>query len=44
MNSASQTLKDGQEKTLDFELRRNVDSVIVYIQYLNVSISEKNTS
>ena len=29
------TLKDGQEKTLDFELRRNVDSITVYLQYLD---------
>ncbi len=28
------TLKDGEEKTLDFELRRNVDSVIVSLKYL----------
>lgn len=29
------TLKDGQEKTLDFELRRNVDSVTVNLRYLD---------
>lgn len=28
-------LKDGQEKTLDFELRRNVDSLLVSLQYLD---------
>ena len=28
------TLKDGEEKTLDFELRRNVDSVTVSLTYL----------
>ena len=28
------TLKDGEEKTLDFELRRNVDSLIVSLTYL----------
>ena len=28
-------LKDGQEKTLDFELRRNVDSLIVNLKYLD---------
>lgn len=28
------TLKDGEEKTLDFELRRNVDSLVVSLQYL----------
>ena len=28
-------LKDGQEKTLDFELRRNVDSLIVTLTYLD---------
>ena len=27
------TLKDGEEKTLDFELRRNVDSLVVSLQY-----------
>ncbi len=35
------TLKDGQERTLDFELRRNVDSLIVYIQYLNKPYPKK---
>ncbi len=29
------TLKDGQERTLDFELRRNVDSLIVNLRYLD---------
>ena len=29
------TLKDGQKKTLDFELRRNVDSVTVNLRYLD---------
>ena len=29
------TLKDGQEKTLDFELRRHVDSLIVSLTYLD---------
>ena len=29
------TLKDGQEETLDFELRRNVDSLIVNLKYLD---------
>ena len=28
-------LRNGQEKTLDFELRRNVDSLIVHLTYLN---------
>ena len=28
------TLKDGQEKTLDFELRRNVDNLTVNLRYL----------
>ena len=28
------TLKDGEEKTLDFELRRNVDSLVVSLNYL----------
>ena len=28
-------LKDGQEKTLDFELRRNVDSLTVNLRYLD---------
>ena len=35
------TLKDGQEKTLDFELRRNVDSVIVNLRYLDREIPYK---
>ena len=35
------TLKDGQEKTLDFELRRNVDSLIVSLKYLNQEIPYK---
>ena len=35
------TLKDGQEKTLDFELRRNVDSIIVNLKYLDEDISYK---
>ena len=29
------TLKDGQEKTLDFELRRNVDSLTINLKYLD---------
>lgn len=29
------TLKDGQKRTLDFELRRNVDSLIVNLRYLD---------
>ncbi len=29
------TLKDGQKKTLDFELRRNVDSLTVNLRYLD---------
>ena len=29
------TLRNGQEKTLDFELRRNVDSLTVHLTYLN---------
>ena len=29
------TLKDGQEKTLDFELRRNVDRLTVSLKYLD---------
>ena len=28
------TLKDGEEKTLDFELRRNVDNLVVSLTYL----------
>ena len=35
------TLKDGEEKTLDFELRRNVDSVTVSLKYLNQEIPYK---
>ena len=35
------TLKDGEEKTLDFELRRNVDSVIVSLKYLEQEIPYK---
>ena len=35
------TLKDGQEKTLDFELRRNVDNIIVNLKYLDEDISYK---
>ena len=35
------TLKDGQEKTLDFELRRNVDSLTVNLKYLDKDISYK---
>ncbi len=35
------TLKDGQEKTLDFELRRNVDSLTVYLQYLDKPYPKK---
>ena len=35
------TLKDGQETTLDFELRRNVDSLTVYIQYLDKPYPKK---
>ena len=35
------TLRDGQEKTLDFELRRNVDSLIVNLKYLDEDISYK---
>ena len=35
------TLKDGQEKTLDFELRRNVDSLIVSLTYLDKIIPYK---
>ncbi len=32
------TLKDGEEKTLDFELRRNVDSLVVSLKYLEEEI------
>ncbi len=35
------TLKDGEEKTLDFELRRNVDSVIISLTYLEQIIPYK---
>ncbi len=35
------TLKDGQERTLDFELRRNVDSVTVSLKYLDQEIPYK---
>ena len=35
------TLKDGQEKTLDFELRRNVDNLTVNLKYLDQDISYK---
>ena len=35
------TLKDGQEKTLDFELRRNVDNITVNLKYLDEDISYK---
>ena len=35
------TLKDGEEKTLDFELRRNVDSLTVNLKYLDKDISYK---
>ena len=35
------TLKDGQEKTLDFELRRNVDNLTVSLQYLDQEIPYK---
>ena len=34
-------LKDGEEKTLDFELRRNVDSVTVNLKYLDEDIPYK---
>ena len=34
-------LKDGQEKTLDFELRRNVDSVTINLKYLEEDIPYK---
>ncbi len=34
-------LKDGEEKTLDFELRRNVDSVTVNLKYLDQEIPYK---
>ena len=35
------TLKDGQEKTLDFELRRNVDNLTVSLTYLDKIIPYK---
>ena len=35
------TLKDGQEKILDFELRRNVDSVTINLKYLEEDIPYK---
>ena len=35
------TLKNGQEKILDFELRRNVDNIIVNLKYLDEDISYK---
>ena len=35
------SLKDGQEETLDFELRRNVDSLTVYLQYLDKPYPKK---
>ena len=35
------TLKDGQKKTLDFELRRNVDNLTVNLKYLDKDISYK---
>ena len=35
------TLKDGREKKLDFELRRNVDNLIVNLKYLNQEIPYK---
>ena len=35
------TLKDGEEKTLDFELRRNVDSVTISLKYLEQEIPYK---
>ena len=35
------TLKDGQERTLDFELRRNVDNLTVSLTYLNKIIPYK---
>ena len=34
-------LRNGQEKTLDFELRRNVDSLTVHLTYLNTPKSYK---
>ena len=35
------TLEDGEEKTLDFELRRNVDSLVVSLKYLEQEIPYK---
>ncbi len=35
------TLKYGQDKTLDFELRRNVDSLVVSLEYLDRSYPYK---
>ena len=35
------TLRDGQEKILDFELRRNVDSLTVHLTYLDTPKSYK---
>ena len=35
------TLRDGQEKILDFELRRNVDNLTVNLKYLDKDISYK---
>ncbi len=35
------TLKDGEEKILDFELRRNVDNLTVNLKYLDKDISYK---
>ena len=35
------TLKDGEEKTLDFELRRNVDSLVISLKYLEQEIPYK---
>ena len=35
------TLKDGEQKTLDFELRRNVDSLVVSLKYLKEEIPYK---
>ena len=38
------TLKDGQEKMIDFELRRNVDSLTVHLLYLDKPYPKKNSS
>ena len=35
------TLKDGEEKTLDFELRRNVDNLTISLKYLEQEIPYK---